>query len=237
MIISFGAYLIWPKIIYNEVDWMKDKRYSISVGMILIMFYYVTTVYFGNNDSFEAIWKWISCSENAAALQAIGSIAQVLTAILTLVAMVILGFMQHAMSKNQEYMIKRQIDISLYKSKEELYCKLMRILEKVTNFDDFYKICNEEIDAADFVDADICTIEVSEKLVFMVGFNGKEKIFREFENITEILKKVVKYKKKGSQQDDEKEKIVGELQGANFHTNIVIDDVFWKDNYNSHIRR
>ena len=83
------------------------------------------------------IWQWISCSENSSAIQAIGSIAQVLAALMTLMFMGWLGIKQNKISKQQtclaeeqKEMTRRQINLDLFDKRYKIYMECMSFLDE-----------------------------------------------------------------------------------------------------------
>lgn len=103
---------------------MKNKKNIIIIGIVAMLFIFLYNMAFASDGSSQestGIWGWLSCSGNSAAVQAIGSIAQAIAAIITF-------FLMWCLGKNQNKMSQQQITASVF-DKRYRFC--MKMLDQI----------------------------------------------------------------------------------------------------------
>lgn len=109
----------------------RNNNHIIIIGIMIILLvltYNMALASDGSQESTGTIMGWLTDSNNSSAVQAIGSIAQVIAAILTLGVMLYLGYKQNKISKKQIEISKA---LSLYEKKYKVYMELIKLLNKV----------------------------------------------------------------------------------------------------------
>jgi hypothetical protein len=108
---------------------------------------------------------------------------QVIAAILTLGAMLYLGYKQNKMTR-------RQINLSLYEKRYELYNDIRDFLYKNMRFDYVYSSVHKENDMSKILSDSIC-----DKMRYLISIEDQEKLEEILvEQIGAMRKKMVEYK-------------------------------------------